>query len=288
MTAKTKISLSVARKFSQLFSVIEFKNRGMKFLLTFAVLSAIAVASNATIAYPSVVFEKLNEVAGLVARYKTYTEGEVSLGRFVELFQQMNPLITKDVFNETAELVMQNAANLAALDAEVRDLLLAEKQNSCIRSMLTFLDQILMQSGFIISNCIDITSPDVFKKTFDYYSDLMDAIKTIEKLPLVLFNPLIGRNVFTQPDEIAARIQELYDIELSDDQETYDRLLAKINIFVFAWHDEYSSIKQCIENVQVAVVEAQTAVKAQLPLCRAVKAARSLALRPLDVADFFP
>lgn len=246
------------------------------------------VSVNSAISYPAVVFQKLREIGDLVANYKIFKEEDASLGRFVEIFQQMNPLIAKDVFNETVEVITQNIEKLAALDSSIRNVLLAEKQNSCILSLLTFLDQITTQSGFLVSNCIEITDPAVFHKTSEYYNNLKETIKQIEKLPLVMFNPFVGRNVFTQSDEIAARIQELYDIELSDDQETLDGLLEKINIFALAWHNEYFSIKSCLGEVEGNLKDAHAAIQAQLLQCKAFggKTGRSFQ-KTLDFADYF-
>lgn len=240
----------------------------MEFLLIFALLVQLTASSNSTSAYPAIVFEKLGEIKPLVANYKIFRENDASLGRFVELFQQMNPLITKDVYNSTIDVIIQSVTKLEALYSHIQDGLSVEKQNNCFVSLKSFLDQIIVQSGFGVSNCIDISNPNVFNKTNDFYNELKETIDSIEKLPLVMFNPFVGRNVFTQAEVIASRIQELYDIEIQNDQETFDRLLEKQNMFAKHWHAEYFSVKMCVEDVEKTLINAHAAVQSQVSFCR--------------------
>lgn len=241
----------------------------MKFWINFVLFwfSCFAATESVTIVRPEGVLQKLNEVKTLVADYKVYKNDQTSLGHFLPLFRGINSIIIFDVFNSTVDVFKQTVARLGSSDKEIRPILEAENQNACVLSLLTSLEQIIEFTGYAISNCIDITDLKVFVITNEYIKDVEESSIIADNLPYILTNAFIGRNVFTQPEKIKARLQELYDIEISDDAETLERLLAKSNDFAFGWHDEYFAVKSCLDKIENDVKIDYDNVKAKLPQC---------------------
>lgn len=262
----------------------------MKFLISFVIiLVSFFAASDSVITRPDGVLQKLDEIRTLVSEYTVFVSNQTSLGHFLPLFRRVNSAIIFDVFNSTFHVIKETVANLGSSDTDIRATLEAETQNSCILSLLTSLDQVIELSGYAISNCVDITNPNVFVITDNYTKDVAESCLIADNLPHILFKPFIGRNVFTQPEEIIARLQELYDIEVADDAETLDRLLAKSNDFAFGWYDEYFAVKACLEDIEASIKSSYDAVQLRLPQCKAygTRAPRSF-IDAINIAQFFP
>lgn len=284
-----KSMMNKSHRFILIFVSSDVHSIEMKtlFCLSSVTLVTILMVAEAAITRPDAVLEKLDEIFALVSDYRTYKPDEASLGRFVTAFRQLNALAIPSFQRDTLDAIEENIRRLDGLDTEMRGTLAAEVQNTCIVNLFSTLDLIAELTGFSISNCIDITDPNVFTITEDFLEDVRECNVVVDNLPLVLVKPFVGRNVFTQPEAIIARLQELYDIELSDDQETYDRLMKKSNDFWSAWYNEYYGITNCLKGLDTSVNSSYAAVKSQLTFCRAYGAKNPRNL-PIDIARYFP
>lgn len=258
-------------------------------LIKLAVIFTLALnlSEAANITRPDAVLEKFDEIFTLVSDYRIYKPDEVSLGRFVSAFRELNSLSIPSYFRDTLDAIEENIKRLNGLDTEMRNLLAAEVQNACILTIFSTLDLIAELTGFSVSNCIDISDWNVFTITDDFLNDIIVSNAVVDKLPDVMIKPFIGRNVFTQPEEIIKRMQELYDTELIDDKETFDRLMDKSNAFYFAWYDEYSAIVNCLSSLDASINNSFSAVKSQVTQCRAY-GGRNPRNLPIDITQYFP
>lgn len=214
------------------------------------------------------VLEKLNEIRNIISEYKVYKEGETSLGHYLPLFRYSNSFIMLDVFNSTIDITKKAVAKMMISDASIRASLEAEKQNSCISSLLASLDYIIETSGYLISNCLKITNTDIFTIIDDYLKDVEASNLAADNLPAILTVVFIGRNIFTQPDEIKARIQELFDERTAGDADTLARLLEKSNKFAGAYHNEYFAVRSCLNDIEIYVQSSYASVQSRLPICQ--------------------
>lgn len=238
---------------------------------------------------PDGVLQKIDEIQDLINTYRIYNQDEPSLGRFIQVFRQMTPIIYMDNFNYTFNTHLQAIARLGSADADFRSKISAENPNSCFDNLLTSLSNAVEYSGYFISDCIDINDPSIFTKTKTFLKDIEESDKIARALPIIPFKALIGRNVFTKPDEIIARLQELYDIEFSNDKEVLERLLDEINIFALGWNSESFGIEACLKGIDASVKNAVEAIEARIPSCRSYGGYKPRSsIVPIDITQFFP
>lgn len=241
----------------------------MTVLFILAVLSVTTfIESQVIITRPDAVLEKLSELKELVFDYKMYRDGETSLAYFLPLMRKVNPLILRGTFNYTIQAVKNAAKNIAESDAAVNEILAGEKQNSCIKSLAAQINLQTEMSGFYSSDCLNIYNWNIFNITEDWLTDLEFSGMEVDRFPQILINAFIGRNAFTQSDDIIARLQETYDGNLANYLETYTRLMTKDNQFALGWHQEAFSIENCLNALQADLTSYYSGITAQIPICR--------------------
>lgn len=226
------------------------------------------VESQVTVTRPDAVLEKLEELKELVFDYKIYRDGETSLAYFLPLMRKMNSLLLRGTFNYTIQAVKQAAANIAKADASAIEILAVEKQNSCIKSLSVQINLQTEMSGFYSSDCLNIYNWNIFNITEDWLTDMEMSGMDVDSFPLILINAFIGRNAFTQPDDIIGRIQETYDSSMATYLETYSRLMTKVNQFALGWHQEAFAIENCLKELQTDLASSFSEITTQIPVCR--------------------
>jgi len=255
----------------------------MKFLAVVAVLLA-CCHTQAAITRPDQVLAKLNEIEEKVFDY----QGE--LKHNVTQFRAMTSLLINDMYNYTLGVIESSVEEISASDIVIRAELEAETQSACITNLNNFIDQIIELSGYAISNCIIVSDNTTFAETKTYFQFLDEFEQRVNTLAQLIVNALIGRNVFTQSDEIIARVEELFDAKVSEYDDELDELLNKINEWYLQWIGEVTSVEACFGSIGTSIHAGIGAVKAQLPICRIFggRGARSLSAVPLNAKDFFP
>lgn len=241
----------------------------MKLLSTFTLVVVLTlVKAQTTITRPEAVLEKLGEFKQLVSDYKLYRDGESSLAYFLPLIRRMNPLILRGSFNYTIQAVKKAFAEIGDRNNDVQNVLAAEKQNSCMKNLAVQVDLQTEMNGFFLNDCVNIYDLNVFNVTEDYLTDMEASGVEVDGFPQILINAFIGRNVFTQPEEIVARLQETYVINIANYTETLTRLLDKDNKFALGWNSEAFSIEGCFKEVQSGLANSFTGITSQIPICR--------------------
>lgn len=226
------------------------------------------VESQAIITRPDAVLEKLIELKELVFDYKIYRDGDTSLAYFLPLMRKMNPLILRGTFNYTIQAVKNAAEIIAKSDAAALEILAVENQNSCIKSLAAQINLQTEMSGFYSSDCLNIYNWNIFNITEDWLTDMETSGKEVDSFPQILINAFIGRNAFTQPDDIIARLQETYDGNMATYLETFSRLMTKDNQFALGWHQEAFAIEDCLNELQADLESFYSGITAQIPICR--------------------
>lgn len=152
-------------------------------------------------------------------------------------------------------------------DAPTRATLAAKTPSACIDNLNSFLDNIKELAGFAISNCVEDKSgwnseiADIASSVSAIEGELLNLIQAI-------YDGLIGRNSYTEPDSILARQLELY-------QQRLDQLRALLDALSSAVESKtteiegygYTNEQACFDAITANIASAIDAVTNQLPVC---------------------
>lgn len=186
-------------------------------------------------------------------------------------------------------IIEKNIKEIAASDLTTRSSLEAETKSTCIANLLAFLDQVLELSGYAISNCIELENSATTNASIEFIAALESVGKEASVLGEIIIKALTSRNVFTQGDEIIARVEEL----LGEEKKTLDAELADLAVksrgIVEAWETSFKTLQACYTEINVSVNDGLSIIASQLPVCKKFggRGARSAFTLP-DPADLFP
>lgn len=226
------------------------------------ILSFVAVFGQAvTITRPDAVLEKLNSAESTIFNYQTLLQDQISD------FRQQADSNAVNYYEETLAVIEENILRISNSDADIRASLAAQKQSICINNLISFVDVIISQSGFAISNCIE--AQNITEATADILAAITSFESDVKMLAINIINALIGRNVFTDGDAIIARIQEILDKNTASDVEIIDQLNLLLAATLASWDEEIAALKACFEDIESSVLSAFAAVQAQIPVCAA-------------------
>lgn len=209
-----------------------------------------------------------------------------ALEQFATLRKSADQL-SSDYFNRALTTITDNIKSVSTADTNVRAELNAETQAVCIVNLQDGVDRLIENGGYAISNCIELKDVNSLNVSADLYEAFDRFERQVNVLPQIVFNALIGRNVFTDLDAIIARIQE----QLTERQSTFDATFTTIAdliaAFTAAWNSENDFVKSCYDDVDVSMLSGTSAVQASIPIC--VKfSGRGARFAGINADDFFP
>lgn len=236
----------------------------MKFFSAiFLIAASLLISAEAAIKNPAEVIAKINELKAGVFNY----QGEISA--ILEDFRQRSGRSSDSAgyANRTLVVLEEKILKISAEDSEVRIVLDTQATNACIANLRSFLDQILELSGFATSNCIELEGDTSVGGSENFTSTLAAIAKDANALGEIFIKALIGRNIFTQGDEIIARIEEL----LKEQKETLTVSIAALQALEGqvgdSWETSFKALDTCMNNVIISVSDAALMVASQLPVC---------------------
>lgn len=253
----------------------------MKSAKVFIVLASLLAASQAAITRPDEVLAQLDALEETVFGYQAAVQQKI------RVFRSSNGESTGDYYNKTLNIVEANIRTISASDVDIRTTLTAQTQSACIINLVNFLDQIIELSGYAISNCIEVKDNNTSISNVDFTAILDSFEGDVNVLAQIIVNALIGRNIFTQGDEILARVQEQLDAKTAEFDTVLASLTGKSNEITSSIDKEITDLNTCFDDINESIQSAIFTVQSQLPVCNKFggRGARSFLPRP---ADFFP
>lgn len=243
-------------------------------LFTFTVLAMFSLANGqtTTIIRPAPLIEEVNEiVTEILNSAQLPSTGPPTLAYMLPKLYEMNGIVLKDAFNYTLASFVSTVQQLGTSDAPTRALIASKKQNACFKNLLSFLDSFIEMSGYSVASCFQLYNPSVLNSTDLYYQDLAAMGTAVNDIQAMLLSPFIGRNPFTQPDEIIADYKAQQSATLDGRAADLARLMEEINEFTLGWQSESISIVTCLGTIFDDVSANYAMVQVQIPKCTAFK-----------------
>jgi hypothetical protein len=149
-----------------------------------------------------------------------------------------------------------------------------------------YVDSIIELSGYATSNCIEV-DVSTLNMTSEFTAMLDSFERDVNFLSEIALNAMIGRNVFTQGDEIVARIQELLDAKTEFYTIKLAEFVEKAKEVETSEFQDFTALKACIKDVEESVSAGTAFVGSQLQVCARFgsRGARSVLPNP---KMFFP
>lgn len=254
----------------------------MKFYTaTFIFASVVMMTSCATIVDPA---EVLAKIAAAKAEVKAYQETAQAQ---VNSLDSSSGEALKAHYNRTVSAAEESIQATATAGALVRAAIAAETSNACFLNLINGLNDGIEYGGFSISVCVGDNDPSLITVSAETDAAVAELQKVVNGLPQIIINALIGRNAFTEPDAIVARIEELLAEEKAKIEELAAAIIEKNGSATSAWDKQYDSLKTCLAETQTSIQYVNSAVQSQIPVC--VKFGNRGARSGLiNVAEFFP
>lgn len=190
--------------------------------------------------------------------------------------------------NGYVNLVKRVITDVSLLDEPSRNVLAAESQTSCILNLVSFMDNIRELSGYAISNCIEDKSG--WNARFATLSGSIDVLHAdLNNLIQAILDGLIGRNSYTEPEEILRSQLQLFNERLLALKEKLDNLKdsfdADLNdVASYTYDDE----QKCFDAITYNVNSAVSLVQSQLVVCRVFTGRGQRIAVALNADNFFP
>lgn len=252
-------------------------------------LVACFAVTDSTITRPDETFwNKVHELESSVERHMSLKMEDKSHYFFVIYYREVLGRVMKDYANNAVNVTKWTIASLGVSDTDVRTAIAAETPNACFTSLLNSLDTILEQSGYAISTCVELPNANSSKVAQEFI-DFSDAeIAKTSDFPWIQFDAFIGRNFFTQPDEIIARLKELLEVQIAEAAIVQANAYSLLQKLIKIWYGNQMSDDVCFIDLEAAIKSSYEAVQGRFTMCRTFgsRGARSI-LPPLDIASFF-
>lgn len=245
------------------------------------IVAFLLIITEAAIERPDKVIVRIDKFKSEVFKFQNIILSTISLIRSSIL----------DEINYRAEtsisIIESNIQKISASDLEIRFLLDKQASSSCTMKLKDFLDQIIVLSGYAISNCIEEENDASSSSSFENFASLDAITKNADELGKIILNTLIGRNVFTQGDEIISRAKEI----LEEQKKVLDTAVNNIDIgnIVALNNAALKKFKVCYDLAQTGVQQGLLVARNQIFTCETFgrKAGRSISALP-DPLIFFP
>ena len=247
-------------------------------------LASILVASQAEITRPDKVLVELDNFKKEVSGYQTSIQQKISS------FRESNGELTGDHYNISLAIIEENIKSISVSDVVVRETLAEQKQTACIINLVGVINNLIELSGYAISNCISLKDNSNYTINSDF-KELLDSFeRDVTVLSEVIINALIGRNIFTQGNEILERVQDQLKAKYAEFDAVIAALAERSTGVTVSMETEVSSLKTCFVEVDESIQSGIAAIKGQIPICVRFsgRGARSAVIIPFEANDFFP
>lgn len=244
-------------------------------------LASALVSSNAAITRPDQVLQQLSEIQDSVFDYQASVQSQL------RTFRLQNGERSGEYFNKTLEIIDQGIKTISASDVDIRAALANETQTACISNLVNFIDQIVELSGYAISNCIEIKDNSTLPISSELTLLLEKFERKVDNLQEICVEPLVGRNVFTQGDEIIKRIKNLLEQRTTAFTEKLAELAEKAKQLPVLADQDFAALNSCLGEIGGSVQSGIKVVESQLAVCIRFggRGARSVLPNP---KNFFP
>lgn len=176
-------------------------------------------------------------------------------------------------YNDASTVIDEKVKSISTSDADIR-VTLAEftnQQLKCVIDATNFVDQTIQYSGYEVSNCIEKAEIAIDSESVDALSSNgnFSAIEAkINILPRLIVDALIGRNVYTQFNEIETIAAENFATSVAEIKAD----LAEFELsseLPASWQTILSDLTTCFDITQMAVNDGLTMIATRvIPSCR--------------------
>lgn len=197
---------------------------------------------------------------------------------------------TSFIVEKNLDIAEGNIAGVSTTHIFVRTTLEQEQQTACVINLLGFLDGMTELSGYAISNCIGDTNLGKSNQSLAV-SDALNKIKEdVNSLVELIIQALIGRNAFTQGDEIIERIETLFaekrtslDLDIVDLTSKTDEIKNSLAI-------TFMNLKNCFKDLNESIEQGVVLITGQLPVCKMFEGRGARTALPIlpHPSQFFP
>jgi hypothetical protein len=249
----------------------------MRFIVT--VLLSAVVAINGAAIDSSEVSVPVNPF--YIAPEELFTEAWEFQAKLAELQEDINVQLTavrtavstvlKGSSSATLTQIEENAIKLLKQDEPAREAIFDKNLQSspCITNLKVLLNGITEFTGFGSSNCVNTYDQGVKGALDTAYALLQKFEGSFGNVQQIVTRSFIGKNAFTQSDDIRARFAEQHEKRSKEweavrpDTEAFVKTLES-NIAVLN-----GALGQCFSGIQVRVAPAYDELSGELATCRA-------------------
>jgi hypothetical protein len=207
------------------------------------------------------VLEQINEIKLSIATYQSSLQAEI------RTFREVSGRRTAQLYNQSLDIIENSVKQISADDDTIRAKLNAETQGACITNLNNYADSIIELSGYAISACIEGDESLALNMTAEFTAMLDSFEREVNFLGEIALNALIGRNVFTQGDEIIARVQEQLDAKTAAFNAKRGELIEKANQFPGVSSQYFSTLTSCANAAFESVCAGTAFVESQFKVC---------------------
>jgi hypothetical protein len=248
---------------------------------SFVLASVLVSTSSAAITRPEQVHELFGGIQSTIFAYQSSVQDQI------RTFRRINGERAVEYYNETLEIIDSSIKNISSSDIEIRSTLTEQPQNPCVTNLVNYVDNIIEQSGYAISNCINIGGENTLNSSSEFTA-LLDAFeRDVNFLQQIAVTSLVGRNVFTQGSEIVERIQAQLDSKTAEFTERLTALTEAARKIATSAPNDFETLKVCFREVDASVANGLSTVEAQVPVCARFGGRGARSSLP-DPVTFFP
>lgn len=190
--------------------------------------------------------------------------------------------------NGYVNLLKRVITEVSLLDEPSRAVLAAENSTACILNLVSFMDNIRELSGYAISNCVEDKSG--WNVRFANVSGAIDAFELdLNNLIQAILDGLIGRNSYTEPDDILKRQLELLNERLAAFNNKLASFKNSLGVDLnTVLNYTYDNEQKCFDAITYNVNSAVAMVSSQLAVCRVFSGRGQRFAAALSADSYFP
>lgn len=162
-------------------------------------------------------------------------------------------------YSEVLTIVKPRVEAIPPLDTTIRASIasLSNQSAECTLDSTTQVNKAMTQAGVRVSNCIIDVQDQIANSSADALPDaaLFSAIDgKINNLPKILVDVLIGRNIYTQYNEIESLAEQRYNARSDEIRSDLSSYVGRSNQLPASWESLINRVQTCLTSVHNGVV----------------------------------